>query len=207
MNRIPAILAASALTLSSVVSSSASAVAAVESVTVRPDPTYQQEPFQGWGTSLIWFANATGGYPDEIRNQLAELLFGEDGLNLNIARYNIGGGNAPDVRKDYMKVGATMEGFWKAPPGTTRVDMDWWRADNPDHWNFAADANQRWWVDQIKRKITKWEAFSNSPPWFQTVSGYVSGGFDANTDQIRRDQDLLTGAGAGGASGSRRRAT
>ena len=33
-----------------------------------------------------------------------------------------------------------------------------------------------------------WEAFSNSPPWFQTVSGYVSGGFDASTDQIRRDR-------------------
>jgi hypothetical protein len=69
-----------------VVSSAVPAAAAVESVTVRPDPTYQQESFQGWGTSLVWFANATGGYPDEIRNQLAELLFGEDGLNLNIAR-------------------------------------------------------------------------------------------------------------------------
>lgn len=29
------------------------------------------------------------------------MLFGEDGLRLNIARYNIGGGNAPDVRKGY----------------------------------------------------------------------------------------------------------
>ncbi|MGW6929196.1 glycoside hydrolase [Lentzea sp. NPDC054927] len=157
-------------------------------VTVRIDPSYQQPEFEGWGTSLVWFANVTGGYPEPIRRKLVDLLFGEDGLRLNIARYNIGGGNAPDVRKDYMKTGATMEGFWKAPPGTTRTDVDWWRADNPEHWNFDADANQRWWVDQIKRKITKWEAFSNSPPWFQTVSGYVSGGFDANTDQIRRDR-------------------
>ncbi|GGU28400.1 glycoside hydrolase [Lentzea flava] len=157
-------------------------------VVVRVDPSYQQPEFEGWGTSLVWMANITGGYPEPIRRKLVDLLFGDDGLRLNIARYNIGGGNAPDVRKDYMKVGATMEGFWKAPPGTTRADVDWWRPDNPDHWNFAADANQRWWVDQIKRKVTKWEAFSNSPPWFQTVSGYVSGGFDANTDQIRRDR-------------------
>ncbi|MEU0877170.1 glycoside hydrolase [Lentzea sp. NPDC005914] len=157
-------------------------------VTVRVDPSYQQPEFEGWGTSLVWMANVTGGYPDPIRRKLADMLFGEDGLRLNVARYNIGGGNAPDVRKDYMKVGATMEGFWKAPPGTTRADVDWWQADNPDHWNFGADANQRWWVDQIKRKVTRWEAFSNSPPWFQTVSGYVSGGFDANTDQIRRDR-------------------
>src|SRR3954447_1563213 len=66
-------------------------------VTVRPDPSYQQESFQGWGTSLVWFANATGGYPDEVRNRLADLLFGPDGLNPTLARYNIGGGNAPDV--------------------------------------------------------------------------------------------------------------
>ncbi|MER6714655.1 RICIN domain-containing protein [Streptomyces sp. NPDC000877] len=157
-------------------------------VTVRIDPSYRQQEFEGWGTSLVWFANITGGYPEPIRRKLVDMLFGEDGLRLNIARYNIGGGNAPDVRKDYMKTGATMEGFWKAPEGTTREDTDWWNPDDPDHWDWSADANQRWWVDQVKRKVTRWEAFSNSPPWFQTVSGYVSGGFDANTDQIRADR-------------------
>ncbi|MGW0336601.1 glycoside hydrolase [Streptomyces sp. NPDC003011] len=157
-------------------------------VTVRVDPSYRQQEFEGWGTSLVWFANATGGYPDPVRRQLVDMLFGEDGLRLNIARYNIGGGNAPDVRTDYMKAGATMEGFWKAPEGTTRQDMDWWDPNDPDHWNWDADAGQRWWVDQIKRKVTRWEAFSNSPPWFQTVSGYVSGGFDASADQIRADR-------------------
>ncbi|MGW0820739.1 glycoside hydrolase [Streptomyces sp. NPDC002845] len=157
-------------------------------VTVRIDPSYQQQEFEGWGTSLVWFANATGGYPDPIRRKLVDMVFGKDGLGLNIARYNIGGGNAPDVRKDYMKTGATMEGFWKAPEGTTQQDMDWWDPNNPDHWNWDADAGQRWWVDQIKKKITRWEAFSNSPPWFQTVSGYVSGGFDSSADQIRADR-------------------
>ncbi|MFJ8113557.1 RICIN domain-containing protein [Streptomyces sp. NPDC096132] len=162
--------------------------AAASAVTVRIDPSYQQQEFEGWGTSLVWFANATGGYPEPIRRRLVDLLFGEDGLRLNIARYNIGGGNAPDVRTDYMKAGATMEGFWKAPEGTTRNDMDWWDPDNPDHWDWDADAGQRWWVDQVKDKVTRWEAFSNSPPWFQTVSGYVSGGFDSGADQIRADR-------------------
>ncbi|OUD01500.1 RICIN domain-containing protein [Streptomyces swartbergensis] len=157
-------------------------------VTVRIDPSYRQQEFEGWGTSLVWFANITGRYPEPIRQKLADMLFGEDGLRLNIARYNIGGGNAPDVRKDYMKTGATMDGFWKAPEGTTREDTDWWNPDNPDHWDWSADPGQRWWVDRVKKKVTRWEAFSNSPPWFQTVSGYVSGGFDANTDQIRADR-------------------
>jgi len=181
--RLLALLAASAITLTT----AAPASAAVESVTVKPDPTYQQEPFQGWGTSLVWFANATGGYPDEIRNQLAELLFGEDGLNLNIARYNIGGGNAPDVPQ-YLRAGAAIPGWWKAPSGTKRTDTDWWKPGDPRYFDAEADPRQRWWVDRIKSQVTRWEAFSNSPPWFQTVSGYVSGGFDANADQLREDR-------------------
>ncbi|MGC5562470.1 glycoside hydrolase [Streptomyces sp. FR-108] len=156
------------------------------SVTVRPDPSYEQQTFEGWGTSLVWFANATGGYPKEIREKLAKLLFGDDGLALNIARYNIGGGNAPDV-KDYLRAGGAVEGWWRAPAGTTREDTDWWSADDPADWNKDADATQRWWVDRIKDDIDHWETFSNSPPWFMTKSGYVSGGFDATEDQLRTD--------------------
>ncbi|MEV2194588.1 glycoside hydrolase [Streptomyces phaeochromogenes] len=155
-------------------------------VTVRPDPSYEQEKFEGWGTSLVWFANATGDYPKEIREKLAKLLFGDDGLALNIARYNIGGGNAPDV-EDYLRAGGAVEGWWKAPAGTTREDTDWWSADDPADWNKDADATQRWWVDRIKNDIDHWETFSNSPPWFMTKSGYVSGGFNATEDQLKTE--------------------
>ncbi|MFD5300737.1 glycoside hydrolase [Streptomyces mutabilis] len=165
------------------VSATASAAA---SVTVRPDPSYQQEEFEGWGTSLVWFANATGDYPPEIRERLARLLFDDEGLGLNIARYNIGGGNAPDV-KDYLRAGGAVEGWWKAPAGTTREDTDWWSADDPADWNEDADATQRWWVERIKDDIDHWETFSNSPPWFMTVSGYVSGGFDSSADQLKTE--------------------
>ncbi|PRY54994.1 glycoside hydrolase [Glycomyces artemisiae] len=162
--------------------------AAADAVTVVLDPSYQQAAFEGWGTSLVWFANATGGYPDEIRNELAEMVFGEDGLNLNIARYNIGGGNAPNIDNEYLRGGASaVPGWWAAPEGTTQADKDWWDPENPEHWNWDADANQRWWIDAVKDDVTHWEAFSNSPPYFQTVSGYVSGGFDASQDQIRTD--------------------
>jgi O-glycosyl hydrolase len=164
----------------------ASTAAAAASVTVRPDPSYQHEKFEGWGTSLVWFANATGDYPPEIREKLAQLLFGDDGLALNIARYNIGGGNAPDV-KDYLRAGGAVEGWWKAPEGTTREDTDWWSADDQADWNPKADATQRWWVDRIKHDIDHWETFSNSPPWFMTVSGYVSGGFDSSADQLKTE--------------------
>ncbi|MFH8238795.1 glycoside hydrolase [Streptomyces sp. NPDC018321] len=159
---------------------------AAASVTVRPDPSYRQERFEGWGTSLVWFANATGDYPPEIREKLARLLFDDQGLGLNIARYNIGGGNAPDVQ-DYLRAGGAVEGWWRAPAGTTREDTDWWSADDPADWNEDADATQRWWVERIKDDIDHWETFSNSPPWFMTVSGYVSGGFDSSADQLKTE--------------------
>ena len=69
----------------------AAAASAPPTVTITPNPAYASEPFEGWGTSLVWFANATGGYPEAVRQDLLDKVFGEDGLNLNIARYNIGG--------------------------------------------------------------------------------------------------------------------
>lgn len=161
--------------------------AAAESVTVRPDPAYRQQPFEGWGASLAWMAEATGGYPDQIRSKLADMVFGADGLNLTIARFNIGGGNAPDVPA-YLRRGAAVPGWWKAPAGTTRADKDWWTPGDAREFDAKADPNQRWWVDKIKNRVTKWEAFSNSPPYFQTVSGYVSGGFNATDEQLRPDK-------------------
>ncbi|NGO48367.1 RICIN domain-containing protein [Streptomyces ureilyticus] len=177
-------LATGAALVSAPSSTAQVAAADTPSVTVRPDPSYKHDKFEGWGTSLVWFANATGDYPPAVREKLAKLLFDDSGLALNIARYNIGGGNAPDV-KDYLRAGGAVEGWWKAPAGTTREDTDWWSAEDKNDWNPKADATQRWWVDRIKKDITHWETFSNSPPWFMTESGYVSGGFDSKTDQLK----------------------
>lgn len=112
MARALALLSAPVVSPSTVVLSGTPAVATVEFMSVRPDPTDQHQPLQGWDTSLVWFANAAGGYPDAPRDQLAELLFGEDGLNLNIARYNIGGGDAPDVPRRTSDV-STHDQVWR----------------------------------------------------------------------------------------------
>ncbi|MEU0838853.1 glycoside hydrolase [Streptomyces sp. NPDC005962] len=183
---VTALATGAALITAPPVTAQAPAAATADAVTVSPDPSYKAESFEGWGTSLVWFANATGDYPKEIREKLARLLFGDSGLALNIARYNIGGGNAPDV-KDYLRAGGAVEGWWKAPAGTTREDTDWWNADDPADWNPGADATQRWWIDRIKDDIDHWETFSNSPPWFMTNSGYVSGAFNAADEQLRPD--------------------
>jgi O-glycosyl hydrolase len=49
--------------------------------------------FEGWGTSLAWWAEAVGGWPDAKRAALENTLFNPGtGLGLNIIRYNFGAG-------------------------------------------------------------------------------------------------------------------
>ncbi|MGD8193508.1 Ig-like domain-containing protein [Herbiconiux sp. P18] len=175
----------------------AEAAATGTPLTITPNPAYQNQAFEGWGTSLVWFANATGDYPTDVRQDLFDKVFGEDGLNLNIARYNIGGGNAYDV-PPYLRQGAAVDGWWnpdlqasdaQGPITSDYADRDRyaaaWNPDDPASYDFSADETQRWWVSQLKDTITKWEAFANSPPYFMTESGYVSGGFDSSAEQLK----------------------
>jgi hypothetical protein len=142
--------------------------------------------FEGWGTALAWFANVTGKLPSAQREKVADLLYGEEGLKFNIARYNIGGGNAPEV-KPYLRTGADIPGFWKRPAGAG--GNDWWHPANPAHWDWTVDEGQRWWLDAIRNRVPQseqiFEAFSNSPPYFMTRSGLVSGNADGLTDNLR----------------------
>lgn len=140
VNKKVAALVATAVMLGGAsVAGSANAASAIpdDAVVVTPNPWYANGPFDGWGTSLAWFANATGNYGEEgfvtnrdeiskeayakalengkqLREAFYESIFGEDGLDLNMARYNIGGGNATDVAYGYpfMRQGAAVPGYW-----------------------------------------------------------------------------------------------
>ena len=183
--------------------------------TVWLDPSDPSEPFQGWGTALAWFGHATGGWPDPVRCRLADLLYGSDGLGLTIARYNIGGGDSRET-EPYLRPGADVPGWWRRPAGIGPVPetpwprshaphhgiaessrpgrpgpdhRDWWDPDEAMHWNAAADPNQRWWLRAARdRGADLFEAFSNSPPYFMTASGVVSGHEDGGHNNLRPDQ-------------------
>lgn len=159
---------------------------ALADVAISPKWHEPGKAFEGWGTALVWFANVTGKLPPEKREKLADLLYGDSGLRLNIARYNIGGGNAPET-KPYLRTGADIPGFWRRPAGVQGVD--WWRADEETQWDWSADSGQRWWLDAIRDRVPAkeqiFEAFSNSPPYFMTMSGLVSGNADGLTDNLR----------------------
>lgn len=155
-------------------------------VTVTLDAAHPITRFEGFGTALVWFANVTGRYAPATRERLADLFYGKDGLRFVIGRYNIGGGDAADT-PPYMRPGGAVEGFWKQPAGTT--GKDWWNPADASMWNWSADAGQRWWLDAIRERVPAdhriLEAFSNSPPWFMTVSGKVSGATNALDDNLR----------------------
>ena len=111
--------------------------------------------FQGWGISLCWWANMVGGYSN--RDEYADLVFKV--LKLDIVRYNIGGGASPDDRGT-MQTRALVPGF-EPKRGV---------------WDWEADRNQRWMLKAaLKRGVTRVEAFANSPPYWMTVSGSVTG--------------------------------
>jgi len=181
-----ALLAAAGLAVA--VPALARAQAPAVSVALRPDLSRIGTVFEGWGTALAWFANVTGGWPDADRERLADLLYGPEGLGWTIARYNIGGGDSPET-KPYLRPGAALPGFWRQPPNATGAG--WWKPEDPAMWDWSADASQRWWLDAIKTRVRApiFEAFSNSPPWFMTVSGKVSGAEKGTDDNLLPGQE------------------
>lgn len=200
-------LAAGAITAATAVVPADRSEAATPAVRIAPNPATASAPFEGWGTSLVWFANATGNYPADVRQKLFDAVFGDDGLNLNIARYNIGGGNATDV-PSYLRPGGAVPGYWnpdlpatdaQGPITSTYADRERYKAafnpDDPSHYDFTADEAQRWWIDALKDKVTHWEAFSNSPPYFLTQSGFVSGGINNATSEQLATADMQKFAG------------
>ncbi len=54
-------LAAGAITATAAVAPPSAEAAVDQTVSITPNPaTASEKPFEGWGTSLVWFANATG---------------------------------------------------------------------------------------------------------------------------------------------------
>ena len=131
--------------------------------------------------SLAWEANdlyGGGRQPAQIKdpkiqNQYMDLLYGDPAtrltLGFNVARYNIGGGDDP--RHKHMRADAQMDGF----QDSANASFDWTR-----------DASQRRMLQEAKKRGANiFEAFSNSPPYWMTVSGCSSGAIVAHQDNLR----------------------
>lgn len=127
--------------------------------------------FDGWGTSICWWGHHLGeNLTDEQLDAMVKALYDEEeGLGLNIARYNIGGGDDPEHHHQREFDGRDMPGL---------MDAD-------GKWNLANDAGQLKALQlAVKYGADILEAFSNSPPYYMTESGCSSGNHNSGENNL-----------------------
>jgi len=152
--------------------------ASLSRTTVAIDPAIQSQAIEGWGASLCWWANIMGGYSDSKIKTICDWITDPvNGLNMNIFRFNIGGGDDPThhhMRTD----GGAMPGY----KASLTAPYDW-----------TQDVNQRKIMQQlIASRIAKAGVndiqivgFSNSPPYWMTRSGCSAGSVEGNVTNLQ----------------------
>ena len=158
---------------------------AAEADTVYLNPSeaspFNNGEFEGWGTSLCWWANRLG-YSESLTEQAADAFFSKSGLGLDIGRYNIGGGDDPS-HNHITRSDSAVPGYWSdftlSEDGKdVTVTYDWTKDQNQRNIALAA---------QKANPDIYFEGFSNSPPYFMTNSGCSSGAEDSGSDNLKSD--------------------
>lgn len=124
--------------------------------------------FQGWGTSLAWWANVD--YPDNIKHKLVDLLFSKTGLSLNIVRYNLGATNTNQIKQ-------------KSPRFLPCI-----KNGKDESFNLNNDKRQLSILNlAVKAGVNHVEIFANSPPWWMTKNNNTSGADTVFTTNLHSD--------------------
>jgi len=189
------ILRASALAAAAMLCTALSAQSPVMTAEIRLDPTasngspFNDGVFEGWGTSLCWWANRIG-YSEKLTDAAVDAFFDQTkGLKLNIARYNIGGGDDP-AHRHITRSDSNMPGF--AQP--VRDPDDAFEFDDDGivlyQYDWERDRNQMNVLTKLFKRNPDAlvEVFSNSPPYFMTWSGCSSGGSGEHKDNNLRPE-------------------
>lgn len=139
---------------------------------VTIDSDLPGQTWEGWGTSLAWFANGAGAWSETNRTALEQALFDpQKGLGLTLVRYNIGAGDNPQYPKPIRPERQGLPGF-EPEPG----NFDW-----------NADAAQRRFLNEARSLgVDELEAISFSPPYWMTISGTSQGAVDGGSNMQKR---------------------
>ena len=143
------------------------------------NPQMVRQHFEGWGVSLCWWAGQCGKWDDEKIDEIVTWLVSPEGLNYNIFRYNIGGGDDPLNRHCEPHHMGRGKGL--------RAEMEGFKDSIGDVYHWERDAAQRKIMLKIKEKRPDaiFEAFSNSCPYYMTYSGCVGGNTDGGKDNLQ----------------------
>lgn len=133
-------------------------------VSVLINSCVEYQSFSGFGASACWWAQDIG--ETENAEEVARLLFGKDGLALNIYRYNIGGGEKDNPNSRIGGNRAT-ESFYYFNEGTGAYEYD-----------FTRDAAAQRMLDLALAEgcVDTVVLFANSPHYSMTVTGQATGG-------------------------------
>ena len=130
------------------------------------------QTLKGWGTSACWWSQYCAD--EKTAKEIAELLYGDSGLHLNIYRYNVGGG----TDEENFRV--------KDPWRRTESFMLYDRETEETSWDFSRDKNA---VNMMKLCLETGNVdtlilFANSPHYSQTSTGQASGSLLMHTCNI-----------------------
>lgn len=142
-------------------------------------PLARRQRNEGWGVSLCWWAGQCGKWSDSKINQLVDWLVSPNGLNYNIFRYNIGGGDDPKNAHCTLHHMGSGKGL--------RAEMEGFKDSSDGDYIWSRDEAQRKIMLKIreKRPDAIFEAFSNTPPYYMTYSGCCAGNSDGGKDNLR----------------------
>ena len=156
------------------------------STTVNPATNWGT--WQGWGSSLAWWANVFGtnaNMADVLYTRNNPISFSSNqgtyslpGLGLNVVRYNVGGTSTTPI---------AVGGVTYAPVNPSNLPpfrmiqnywLDWSSADPASSsWDWTRDANQRSMMQLAKaRGANVFQMFSDSPPWWMCSNHSTAGG-------------------------------
>lgn len=160
--------------------------------TITLKNTEDRGTWEGWGTSLAGWANGIGRsvyegvYADAIFSAKDVKILDKTypGLDLNIVRYQVGGGGQKDDFAAIVETADKVPSNENAHDGFEPYrDLDGFWKDNVSSdvtstsWDFGRDQNQRSMLELAKnRGADTFEFFSAAPMWWMTDEKSASGG-------------------------------
>eukprot|EP00937_MAST-01D_sp_MAST-1D-sp2_P007426 g7426.t1 len=152
--------------------------------------------WEGWGTSLCWWAKAFGNRDDiadalfTLQEQVAVASTAKSplrlpGLGLTVARYNAGATTNTPAGGDTITLSPNVsptrlvDAFWLTWEGNTSATV-------PGTWDWSRDAAQRAMLLKAQRRgADKLQLFSNSPVWWQCTNHNPSGNGNGAKDNLQ----------------------
>lgn len=132
----------------------------------------EMQTLKGWGTSSCWWSQYC--QDEKTAKEIAELLYGDSGLKLNIYRYNVGGG--------YDRDNCRVDNPWRITESLYKFD----RETECGEYDFSADKTARDFMKLCLEtgNIDTLILFANSPHYSQTSTGQASGSLLYHTCNI-----------------------